>query len=41
MDKETQKRGGKNGEKLALIVGCGIGNVKPLSNPISIQSHYG
>lgn len=36
MDKEVQKKGIENGRKLALIVGCGIGNVKPYFNPKSL-----
>jgi hypothetical protein len=31
--KKYRKKEEKNGRMLALIVGCGIGNVKPLSKP--------
>jgi hypothetical protein len=30
---KNPKKGDKNHRRLALIMGCGIGNLRPLSNP--------
>ncbi len=40
MDKKNPKKGDKNRRRLALIMGCGIGNLRPLSKPCFRQNHY-